>query len=89
MCELLNVRIHVSSMITPLILEEVLELTWFFTEAHSDETSGKVFAISRSSQGKNFVLEKKKKSGSASYSSVVCSSVVLSKLLQALTYSVK
>lgn len=61
MYELLNVRIHVSSMTTPLILEEVLELTWFFTEAHSDETSGKVFAISRSPQGKHFVLEKKKK----------------------------
>lgn len=86
MCELLNVRIHVSSMTTPLILEEVLELTWFFTEAHSDETSGKVFAISRSPQGKHFVLEKKRKNQAVHHTAV---SVVLSKLLQALTYSVK
>lgn len=85
MCELLNVRIHISSMTTPLILEEVLDLTWFFTEAHSDETSGKVCNFQITTR-ETFRLGKKIKNQAVLHTAV---SVVLSKLLQALTYSVK
>lgn len=88
MCELLNVRIHVSSMTTPLILEEVLELTCFFYRSSFRRDVWKSLCNFQITTRETFRLgKKKKKKNQAVHHTAV--SAVLSKLLQALAYSVK